>query len=1172
MKSNQKISEEENTEEKKEPTPINYFTLNIEDKSTFSTPQLPSKSKNNENNEPKTTQKEEGNPPEKETQNNEYKAVNLSKNIKKVDNYSSSAKDNKQPGKSLQKEKKIKYLTLFNVNTGKYELSYTATLSSDGVLRGYTDNCSFYVSGSSDLPNKTQNQNSNNKNNFSNKENRIAQQNRIYESKTQVLNLNDYYKNNYRAPEILNYSANKISNRRNDENKFKRNNYSSKTNVYNSGFNLNTNYFDNNKTEEKLYVNDTYFDTEPNDNIVIYNHRKTTTDNYRQPLIPSSLNMTNKEPKATIKNINNNAISGDFKNSTKNNYEEKNKNLYKKINKGYEPLKRTNTPNISSRFHYNINERNTTPTINISQNRNTQNYVFYNGKYKISELENNFLNISHKYYQPKFTLNQRNTSTSGNNIINKNRYNFQVPPKKREYGTKTEVNSYNNKYTRTILNPNERGTVNEDTFKRNNQPFSSNSKKEQPKKKYETRSVSTASYGRGPRKYGILTETFGSFRNNYAKIPEYEVSDINVIKMQQKKGKLEPKDNIKNKKEFTIFEKSLKNIQDNEKEIEKDKTYLKYRDNINNHKIFVSSSVTKNKRVYKTSTQKTAFRPYGYNLGSFNEYEVPSEKNNKKDGNRRYDNTIKSNYFNAMKNLEEEIEVEDDNDQIEYLPPKNLNKINIKTNEKGKENKYKQPKDEKKTKINNNQKTNKIKIKNLNTNQNKNNIPDKKDSNNNTIKRRNHNYYESSDNKNKNKVKPNIIQKSYNDKRKNAKTIITNINKPLVETQKPKYQKYIPQQIHQIPSQYNNPIQINNRYKKNQIQGPVINQQNQQNQQKHIFTKKQNQQNKNQKPPQIEQKVNQSHHKQIQKIKIKPHLKSEKQKQKYTLQNTRKTEPLKEAHQEEVYNAENKKAEENNIDNVTRPKYGSYFGDSNNNYIEIKGVSSVKKEEIEEEDENEQNIDNDNDNNKKIKKYDNQMQLVRNVNFGIHSENLYVPGNTDNKKEEKEGEEKKDKKEDKEDKEADEQIMEEDEQNDDDNYNEEENDGEGQENEDEGDGDGEAEGEAEGDGEGEEELVGDEMIEEKEENTNEEYQEYQNENDEVNEDENAGIIEENEDLENNANEEGEMLDMKNNKNEEEEMNDLKNGKEEEEIVDMKNNTNEEEEEMVGNEDEYDKDK
>ena len=209
-----------------------------------------------------------------------------------------------------------------------------------------------------------------------------------------------------------------------------------------------------------------------------------------------------------------------------------------------------------------------------------------------------------------------------------------------------------------------------------------------------------------------------------------------------------------------------------------------------------------------------------------------------------------------MKNLEEEIEVEDDNDQIEYLPPKNLNKINIKTNEKGKENKYKQPKDEKKTKINNNQKTNKIKIKNLNTNQNKNNIPDKKDSNNNNIKRRNHNYYESSDNKNKNKVKPNIIQKSYkeieqnlkskstfDDKRKNAKTIITNINKPLVETQKPKYQKYIPQQIHQIPSQYNNPIQINNRYKKNQIQGPVINQQNQQNQQKHIFTKKQNQQN-----------------------------------------------------------------------------------------------------------------------------------------------------------------------------------------------------------------------------------------------------------------------------------------------------------------------------------------
>ena len=53
-----------------------------------------------------------------------------------------------------------------------------------------------------------------------------------------------------------------------------------------------------------------------------------------------------------------------------------------------------------------------------------------------------------------------------------------------------------------------------------------------------------------------------------------------------------------------------------------------------------------------------------------------------------------------MKNLEEEIEVEDEND---YLPPKPLTKINIKT----KDNNYKyninrntQPKDEKKNKTN----------------------------------------------------------------------------------------------------------------------------------------------------------------------------------------------------------------------------------------------------------------------------------------------------------------------------------------------------------------------------------------------------------------------------------------------------------------------------------------
>ena len=33
--------------------------------------------------------------------------------------------------------------------------------------------------------------------------------------------------------------------------------------------------------------------------------------------------------------------------------------------------------------------------------------------------------------------------------------------------------------------------------------------------------------------------------------------------------------------------------------------------------------MTKDSKLYKTSTQKQAFRPHGYTLGSLNEYEVP---------------------------------------------------------------------------------------------------------------------------------------------------------------------------------------------------------------------------------------------------------------------------------------------------------------------------------------------------------------------------------------------------------------------------------------------------------------------------------------------------------------------------------------------------------------------
>ena len=83
----------------------------------------------------------------------------------------------------------------------------------------------------------------------------------------------------------------------------------------------------------------------------------------------------------------------------------------------------------------------------------------------------------------------------------------------------------------------------------------------------------------------------------------------------------------KDNKEFSVFEKSLKNIRENQKDIEKEKNNLKNRETKwNNHQIYVSNSMTKDRKLYKTLTQKQAFRPHGYTLGFLNEYEVPVKK------------------------------------------------------------------------------------------------------------------------------------------------------------------------------------------------------------------------------------------------------------------------------------------------------------------------------------------------------------------------------------------------------------------------------------------------------------------------------------------------------------------------------------------------------------------
>ena len=120
--------------------PTHKVEVNIDNKRPNHVSKVSYSSRYNTNSKVIST-KNQTNPIKKEIEK-EYKTIN-NYNLKKDYDFSHLSK-NEEPDNSNKKiEKK---LTLFNLSTRTYELS-DATVSSDGVLRGYNDNCSFYVSG-----------------------------------------------------------------------------------------------------------------------------------------------------------------------------------------------------------------------------------------------------------------------------------------------------------------------------------------------------------------------------------------------------------------------------------------------------------------------------------------------------------------------------------------------------------------------------------------------------------------------------------------------------------------------------------------------------------------------------------------------------------------------------------------------------------------------------------------------------------------------------------------------------------------------------------------------------------------------------------------------------------------------------------------------------------------
>ena len=1051
-----------------------------------------------------------------------------------------------------------KYLTVFNTRARRYEQT-NPTISDDGVIKGYTDNCSFYISGSSDLSdlkpkptilNKFQNKNDkkNEKYNHYNytkysSQNRPTRQNRVYESKTQVINPSDYIKKDEKKDVVMS----KYKHR--NENKNNKNDYTSKTNINTIIYTINTtndknmyqkrnyhNVISPNKTTPRINNFNTnhsikyYYETEPNYNLRNYNNRNSNVDNIKKPLIPSKT-IANIVPKTTIQNINKTSNTDNtrkriYKTSTNTNFEEKNKNnYYQEIaeKKPYQSQKRNNTPNLSSRLenksiktstHF-TSQRSTGQGKSLIPNRNNYKNVSISHKeYRKnnSDIRENILNKTERNFEPKNTLYRKN---SNSNIINKSRYNFPERPKLREYGTKTEVHPFSsNNYTKGLFNIKERELekLYEIPYKKDkDRSHDRQYTKIESKNRYQPRSFSITPANREGKKYGVQTESIAMNRNrNYSRNNEYEVTDISSYKKkQQEKEKNflsknipkyvkpinQPNKAIDNKKEYNSFERSLRNIKDNGKEIEKEKSYLNNKGKYDNISTIFISDFSKDKKKYRTSTQKQAFRPHGYNLSSVNEYEVPAPvkkyqnyrkidvNKNKYDDNKNNDrykninNINRNNYFNAMKNLEEEIEVDDDNEQVEYLPPKPLTKIESKP----KENKYSyninkssqiKPEKENNYTIQKAKKEEKEKIKYNKDIKNKEEILPIADTKKyNLLKTRDkveqtkNNYSSINTSKNEKEKEKENINKSQGQKRNHQYIPLNNQKKPIIVPQKkeilkPQPQKQIQQNI-QIQRQTQ---QQNLPEKENQIK---IEEQ----KEKEIKSE----QPKLEKVHQIVEYIEEEDH------------------------NIQENENEEEIEEENENIEELEQKEENN--NLKKSKYSSYFGDFNNNYYEIKGVSASREKNEEEEEENEAGEENENDK----KNYIQEVQPVRNITFDIHSENLKVL---------------QEQQEDKEEKEADEQLIEEDEQNDVNNEveNEEENEQmEAEHTGEEHDGE-EHENYQENENEEEGEIVGDEMVNrEDNENENEEYDEHEYEGEEIED----NIIEENnlnEEEENNENE------------------------------------------------------
>ena len=514
-------------------------------------------------------------------------------------------------------QKKPQIIQIKNLNNNPQYNSYTHydqsdpnTLlrqyqSPDGVLRGYNNNYSFYVSGSSKIkPNVTIN-------------------NQINNYTTQTMGQYPMKINNNNSSYLI----------------------LEKEPIY---YNYNTNY------------NTSNYNQMQNKNVNIQQRV------YQAPKIEKRTvkRIVDKEP-IIQKNAN---FSQGQKNNNRNINTIRQKEMFKKIN--------TNNNNYAKYNGYQIlNKKNISPKIP----RKAQYQQLRNEK-----KSNKSISYAQRPYQYRVYTEQNNYQPYGNysfnNYQNYNNYNYPIQNNQREYTSRTELpeqRGYNN-YEYEQEDYEEEDYEDEDDIyevpvQNNNNNANMNNIK---RGYYQERPFIRINSQPNKKKYGVYTETLAMNNNYYNDEYEYDPNNGRYIPNNNGNNYYSQPKYMTNKyskryqkqdKEFTPFQKSLRNIQLNNEEIEiennqRSNSRVKIRTSrADNHKLYISNNNRSYpRRNYRTYTEQNAYRN-DYILQDLEDedYEYADKY--------KYNNMqkVEKNNYNNNYNNEEEIENDDDSENNE---------------------------------------------------------------------------------------------------------------------------------------------------------------------------------------------------------------------------------------------------------------------------------------------------------------------------------------------------------------------------------------------------------------------------------------------------------------------------------------------------------------------------